>query len=368
VEQAITNGPAQALYADSIRTGERSHYYTILFALYLAASMLGPLISIVMFSIHGNEWDLPSLRNIFLAGLAVEAVGMFTFMLFRDDCALEEESEAVRSTSSTAAPRATDAEEASGAEKLPEAPPDEPSPHVWLVPYILFASSLCFALGSGMTVKFFPLFFKNDCGLSPIGVQGVYAAMPPLMAAMSGVGTWVSKGLGRVQTMVAIKVVGVSLLVSMALLKDWVNPSGDHAESGSGEAPPPHIHVGRAVVMVIIYLVRTGLMNCTYPLEESILMDYVPKNTRARWKALDSVGVFGWCGSAAIGGYLADVNGYAFTFLITAAVQYLATALQASLIFIVPRREMREATATDAPSAVVTEDFSATIEPEASIQ
>ena len=29
-------------------------------------------------------------------------------------------------------------------------------------------------------------------------------------------------------------------------------------------------------------------MNCTYPVEESILMDYVPKNTRARWKSLES--------------------------------------------------------------------------------
>ena len=31
------------------------------------------------------------------------------------------------------------------------------------MPYILFASSMCFALGSGMTVKFFPLFFADDC-------------------------------------------------------------------------------------------------------------------------------------------------------------------------------------------------------------
>ena len=71
-------------------------------------------------------------------------------------------------------------------------------------------------------------------------------------------------------------------------------------------------------------------------------MDCVPKSTRARWKSLDSVGVFGWCGSAALGGYLADLHGYAFTFLITAAVQGVATALQATLVFLVPRSEKRE--------------------------
>ena len=35
-------------------------------------------------------------------------------------------------------------------------------------------------------------------------------------------------------------------------------------------------------------------------------MDFVPKNERARWKSLESVSQFGWCGSAVLGGYLAD--------------------------------------------------------------
>ena len=37
--------------------------------------------------------------------------------------------------------------------------------------------------------------------------------------------------------------------------------------------------------VVALYILRTALMNCTYPVEESILMDYVPKNKRARWKS-----------------------------------------------------------------------------------
>ena len=50
----------------------------------------------------------------------------------------------------------------------------------------------------------------------------------------------------------------------------------------------------------------------------------------SRWKSLDSVSVFGWCGSAALGGYLADRFGYTFTFLVTAAIQGTATLLQVS--------------------------------------
>lgn len=34
---------------------------------------------------------------------------------------------------------------------------------------------------------------------------------------------------------------------------------------------------------VLVYLVRTAAMNCTYPIQEAILMDYVPKSRRARY-------------------------------------------------------------------------------------
>ena len=143
----------------------------------------------------------------------------------------------------------------------------------WLVPWITFFSSLCFALGSGMTVKFFPLFFKNDCAMSPVGVQCIYIAVPVLMALMSGIGTKLSKCLGRAQTMVLLKIVGVALLCSMAYLNtNWLHDGGGEPSSGDGDAPIPMYKV---VVVVAIYLLRTGLMNCTFfPLEESILVDF----------------------------------------------------------------------------------------------
>ena len=39
--------------------------------------------------------------------------------------------------------------------------------------------------------------------------------------------------------------------------------------------------------------------------EESILMDSVPSETRARWKSLDSIAGVGWAGSAFLGGIIA---------------------------------------------------------------
>ena len=36
-------------------------------------------------------------------------------------------------------------------------------------------------------------------------------------------------------------------------------------------------------------------------------MDHVPSNERAKWSALESINIFGWCGSAAIGGWLVNL-------------------------------------------------------------
>jgi MFS family permease len=92
-------------------------------------------------------------------------------------------------------------------------------------------------------------------------------------------------------------------------------------------------------LLVPIYVLRTAFMNATYPIQESILMDFVPKHERARWKSLDSVASFGWCGSAALGGWLADKFDYTYTFLITAVLQSIGIVVWSFLLPLVPRKE-----------------------------
>ena len=66
-------------------------------------------------------------------------------------------------------------------------------------------------------------------------------------------------------------------------------------------------------------------MNAPTALTKSILMDSVPANERAKWGALESVNMFGWAGSAALGGYLVDWEGIEFNFYLTASLQLVAT-------------------------------------------
>ena len=64
----------------------------------------------------------------------------------------------------------------------------------------------------------------------------------------------VSKRLGRIETTLANKAVGVSLLVAIASLGDGAYRS-----------------------IIGLYLLRTWVMNCTSGLTKSVLNDYVPK-------------------------------------------------------------------------------------------
>ena len=125
--------------------------------------------------------------------------------------------------------------------------------------------------------------------------------------------------VGRVQTTALYELGGISLLLSMVYFKKYLD--------------------SHPFLLVPIYIMRTSLMNATYPLQESILMDFVPKSSRARWKSLDSVASFGWCGSAAFGGWLADKYDYTHTFLCTAIFQIVALCIWCLLLPLVPRIE-----------------------------
>ena len=352
---AGASGPIEALYADSVPTGERSASYFRLFCVDLLAESLGPLITIGVFVARGDRWSLATLRAIIAAAMALELVAALFMFGFRDAYALGHEAEHVGADDDDddgdeAAAADDDDDDDDDASENATAPPADAAVAARRrarrrVPCVLFVSNLATALGSGMSVKFFPLYFKQDCGLSPVAVQCLYAGVPLLMLAFGALADRLARAVGRVQVMMLFQLVGVTLLLAMVAL-----------ERALGRAPP--------LAMVPLYLARTGVINATYPLAESVLMDFAPRSTRARWKSLESVAQFGWCGSAALGGVLADAHDYRFTFTITAAWQGLGALAMLPLLAVVPRREAPvrgKARGDDAPAALVVNDLSETL-------
>lgn len=327
----VVMGPAQALFADSIPQGQRSAFMMWQHTSYLLSSMVGPIVGVIMLARRGADesWSLSVIYNVFVVGVLLEIPGVLTMFFFSDKYAIVEEEETngngettprIANTSTTTAGVDNDDLETpllqeEGGEGLALGQ-SMTARRPWrdigkaAIPYVLFTSSLVGSLGAGASVKYFPLFF-GELGFSSAFVQGIYVIVPLSISLFSFVGQRASKTLGRIETTVLFEVMGESLLFSMTWLSRHETEMSDF----------------RKYLIIAVYLLRTGLMNAGYPLLESVLMDALPSNQRARWKSLESVAAFGWTGSALVGGVLADERSYRFTFAITAALQVVGTII-----------------------------------------
>ena len=348
----IAKGPVQALFANSTRAGERSQFYTLKFQLNNMAAAAGRAGTIGVFAAGGDRWRLVDLRLLIYVGLGLEALSALAMLGFRDSAMLPKElpKELPRETAAstkigpggaagsgarpTSSRRADGGEgsSADGGDGSSASPPAE-HPRAWAVNWILFASSVAYSVGSGATVKYFPLFFKEDLQLSPVAVQLIFVLMPAANAAFSSLGLRMSRRIGRVQTMLVLRASSIVLLIVIGAFSMYLR-SGRQLQAMSEWAR--RIVIG---IVVVIYLVRSALANCTTPISTSISMDFVPSGQRARWSSLGSIAQACWSGSAAVGGVLADRYGYAFVFMLTAAFHAAGTIAQAALLPIVPKRE-----------------------------
>ena len=216
ISEGISNGPAQALFADSVAEGERSTYYTVLMMCYMLPSALGPALCILLFSVWGDTWTLAQIRIPFVVGLCLEIPAAVFLFSLSDKYALAEKGEEGANGSASSSRRASEdaataaADTAAGAvvaqEKdavlaatvVPDARCEAARDEVGArtagnaaedrvkcgclrkvhIPYILFTSDLLSALASGMTVKFFPLFFKNWYVVVESSCEAVPSAAP----------------------------------------------------------------------------------------------------------------------------------------------------------------------------------------------
>eukprot|EP00884_Botryococcus_braunii_P015001 jgi/Botrbrau1/23501/Bobra.106_1s0052.1 len=324
----FTNGcgaVSDALLADSTPTGSRSLILSWLYSGGLVASSVGPLLASFMFWRSGDTWDPTVLQHVMLFGMALQAIPFIATMLFTDDAMLGEEAAPV---TEGGPPVGSDPQETiplipslSG----PERRKVRFGAHWRLryaafVPYLIACSDILYGLASGMTIKFFPVFFQDPrfVGLRPSSTNFVLAGQPLAIACGSLLAQRVSARLGRVQTMIVFKALGVTLITIMGVFTS----------------------VWQCVPLLIpMFLIRTSVNNACYPISRSILMDFVPKASRAKWNSFDAIVSWGWSGSAALGGILIHRHGYQITFLITACIQFCGWLVILLLLPLVPRTE-----------------------------
>lgn len=344
----------EAIFGDSVATGQRSLLYTRRSSLRVAGNAAGPLVSILIFWRLGNHWRTSELEYVIAAGAAFFLVPAALALSLDENKTLGRASEAfltiaaaqdavvtARDAPRTAPSRChehTHEEQQEARDELcDDHRDDDPQQQGLLeeeasarsqarrrrrIAATIVCADVVSMLGSGMTVKFFPIFFWKDCGLSPIQVNCIYAAGPLGVSAAAFAAQRLSSRLGRVETAVLTKFCGIALLVWMSVARD------DR-------------------LVVALYLARTWLMNCCQGITRSVLNDYVPKAERARWNAFESINLFSWSGSAVLGGFLIEKKGFRATFAYTAALQFCSVCALASIAGLVRAETHTDDTAAE---------------------
>lgn len=187
----------------------------------------------------------------------------------------------------------------------------------WVLAIALQVATTVTAVGAGMTVKFFPLFFKVDYGFTPKGLCILTFIYPLAMAGMQRACLKASQCLGRLNAIVLFHFLGTACLFAMCYLENiWL--------------------------IVPMYILRGALMNAKQPINTAVTMDLITTEMRGRWSSIQSIAGFSWSGSAFIGGWIAQAHGYRFSFFVTALVYTFSGLLYLPLYWIYPKEREHE--------------------------
>jgi hypothetical protein len=220
---------------------------------------------------------------------------------------------------------------------------------------LLVTADVLSGLSSGLSVRFFPLFFKEALLLGPVAVNAIYVVTPLLTALANWAAGRVAHSAGFAQTALGGRLISLGCLCAIIALQDDDLPSGGHVThaagggygaSGRGGSGGYHGDGGgawvqlalpaRRIWILALYCLRCITLYSARPLTRAILMGVVRREERGRWQAFESVTSFGWSGSAALGGLLIDRCGYRAALCATGALQLLSIALLVPLPSLTP--------------------------------
>ncbi|MHA1156945.1 MAG: MFS transporter [Candidatus Heimdallarchaeota archaeon] len=296
---ALVRPSLEALFADSVESGYRSKIYSWGHFVRQVAMALGPFINIGLFFIFGDEWNLTILRSVMIVGLAITMISIVLMFFFKDDKTLGDESEEIAEEVVTTKPIEQPKEQINenGIHFKNRLANLDSERKKKLIPIILVVSNIIIGVGAGMTIKYFPIFFMNEYGLSPVLLQVVMGSTALVTGIFGVAAQKASLKLGRVQTIFYVQFIATACLLFLAIY-------------------PP------MAVLIPLFILRGSFMNAGQPLSRSILMDIIPKTNRGKWNSVEAIawGLF-WNVSAVIGGFLiGNSERYNLCFVITTFV------------------------------------------------
>jgi Major Facilitator Superfamily len=148
------------------------------------------------------------------------------------------------------------------------------------------------AIGAGQTVAFFEIFLQDELEFLPVHVSILTALAAISTGIVTVYGQTISRRIGRVQTILLFRCIGIASLLIFSFMRS-------------------------SVLVSIVYVMRSAFANASRPLTLSIMMDVVRAKNRGKWSAVESLTMFTWTGSAMLGGFLIERFSYRLCFFIT---------------------------------------------------
>lgn len=298
---AVVNGPfeqvLQVFLVDNTLPEQRTLFLSRKEMLSWLGTAVGPLLALLLVNLHSDtSWSVPLLQNVVCAGLVGYLFVEPAVLLLRN------------------AHPATRHDAASEVASLPDWTQEVKCGirKQWLVPVwteIMWGGT---QIASSMSLKYIPLFFRQDFSMSPSWLMIVRVLENLGLAAMNFATPFISAKTGRAWAAILFIVAGAILMLGVASLhQTWLAAT--------------------------LFILRTTFARANVPCVQSIIFESVLPKHRGRWTAITSFKSATNGAGAWVGGYLADRTGdYRAGFVLTASMQMLCAISYVPIAFMVP--------------------------------
>jgi len=306
-----------ALLADNVEDGlQRTHALSRNFSLQYVGQAVAPLLQAVVLLSMGSShrsgedhWQLPELRRTLLAGAATYLVAEPASLLLWAAPPVASAQSRAQATSTPEASQLTDWRQ----QRVMRCGSWPGLPKMWATPVAVEVTFFVVLLGSGMSTKFYPLFFATDFGMSPLQLCLLQAAEPLGVAGLSRLNPLIVKRLGRAKTATLFMAISPILLLGITRMH-------------------------QIALVAPVFVLRTATARAYIPLFQAIVATCVPSSHRGKFAALNAFRLSFFSANAFLGAMLADAyHSYRPAFVITAIWQLACILLFIPVLVWLPR-------------------------------
>ena len=177
-------------------------------------------------------------------------------------------------------------------------------------PGLAMVFNLCIMMGGGIALKFFPLFYHQEYGLSDMAVCWIMAGYWVSTALGSYTAAFLSRIARRPVLVMGTQVIGASLMFLFVLTQPlfW---------------------------NLTIFEFRPIVQNAHMALNTALTMEYALPQHRGKWASLGSLNRATFAGSAVVGGVLTDEYSFRVAFAVTGCILMCALVIYSPMLLIV---------------------------------